>query len=115
LSAGGKVNLTVAKAPKEVAVPGVVGQNEASAAAALGRAGFTPRTVTAPTAEPTQVGVVLKQSPSAGRQARRGATVTITVGAPGPQTTPTGPTGPTSTTPPGTTTTTTTPPPAAPH
>jgi eukaryotic-like serine/threonine-protein kinase len=115
LGTGGKVNLTVADASKEVAVPGVVGQNEAQAAAALGRAGFTPTTVPATTTEPTQVGVVLKQSPGAGRRARRGATVTITVGTLGTPTGPTGTTAPTTPTPPPTTTTTTTPPPAAPH
>ena len=37
---GGKVNLVVAQAPKEVAVPLVVGQTEAQAAAALGERGL---------------------------------------------------------------------------
>jgi serine/threonine-protein kinase len=104
---GGKVDLTVAQAPKEVAVPDVVGQSEALAAAALGQAGFTPKAVSATTTEPAQVGVVLRQSPAAGANARKGATVTIAVGVLGSQTTPTT----TTTTP--TTTTTTTPPPAA--
>ncbi len=40
------VNLTVAKASDEAAVPNVVGQSEAQAAAALGGAGFTPSVVT---------------------------------------------------------------------
>jgi eukaryotic-like serine/threonine-protein kinase len=113
LAAGGKVDLVVAKAPEEIAVPGVVGQNEAQAAAALGAAGFTPKTASSATTEPAQVGVVLKQSPAAGARAKKGATVTITVGVLGPQTTPTTTTTtPTTTTP--TTTTTTTPPPLAP-
>jgi beta-lactam-binding protein with PASTA domain/predicted Ser/Thr protein kinase len=99
LPAGGKVNLTVAQVPKEATVPSVLGQNEAQAAAALGSAGFTPKTASRTTLEASQVGVVLKQVPAAGRKARKGATVTITVGVLGPQTTPT-------------TTTTTTPPPA---
>jgi eukaryotic-like serine/threonine-protein kinase len=103
LPAGGKVNLTVAQAPKEVAVPSVLGQNEAQAAAALGRAGFAPKTASQTTTESSQVGVVLAQIPAAGQKARKGATVTISIGVLGPQTTPT-------TTP--TTTTTTTPPPA---
>jgi beta-lactam-binding protein with PASTA domain/tRNA A-37 threonylcarbamoyl transferase component Bud32 len=112
LAAGGKVNLVVAQAPKEIAVPGVVGQNEAQAAAALGAAGFAPKTASATTTEPAQVGVVMEQSPAAGAQARKGATVTITVGVLGPQTTPTVPTTtPTTTT---TTTTTTATPPLAP-
>jgi serine/threonine-protein kinase len=106
---GDKVDLTVAQAPKEVAVPDVVGQSEALAAAALGQAGFTPKAVSATTTEPAQVGVVLRQSPAAGANARKGATVTIAVGVLGSQTTPTT----TTTTPPTTTTTTTTPPPAA--
>jgi serine/threonine-protein kinase len=108
LRAGGSVNLVVAQAPSEVAVPSVVGQGEAQAAAELGRAGFTPKTASATTAEPTLVGVVLKQSPGAGQRAQRGATVTITVGALG---TPTGHTTPTTpkTTPTTTTPTTTTP------
>jgi beta-lactam-binding protein with PASTA domain/tRNA A-37 threonylcarbamoyl transferase component Bud32 len=114
LRVGGKVNLVVAQAPKEIAVPLVVGQNETQAAAALGRAGFSPKMVTEATTEPTQVGVVLTQSPSAGTRAHKGATVTITVGVLGPQTGPTT-TTPTTTTPTTTTpTTTTTPAPAPP-
>jgi eukaryotic-like serine/threonine-protein kinase len=102
LPAGGKVELVVAKAPKtkakEATVPGVVGQNEAQAAAALGAAGFKPRTTTATTADPGKVGVVLAQSPTAGRHARKGATVTITIGTAAPQTTtPTTPSTPTTT------------------
>ncbi len=86
---GGKVNLTVAQAPTEVAVPNVVGQNEAQASAALGRAGFTPQAVSQTTTEASQVGLVLKQSPAAPHKARKGATVMIAVGALGAQTTPT--------------------------
>jgi eukaryotic-like serine/threonine-protein kinase len=105
LPAGGKVNLVVAQAPKEVAVPSVVGQSEAQASAALGGAGFTPRTTTVTTAEPAQVGMVLKQSPAGGHQAPKGSTVTISIGVAAP-TTPTTPTTPTPT--PTTTTPTTT-------
>jgi beta-lactam-binding protein with PASTA domain len=86
---GGTVNLTIAQAPTETAVPDVVGQNEAQASAALGRAGFSPQAVTQTTTEAAQVGTVLKQSPAAGHKARKGATVMIAVGALGPQTTPT--------------------------
>jgi serine/threonine-protein kinase len=111
LPAGGKVNLVVAQAPKDVAVPSVVGEGEAQAAAALGSAGFTPKTATATTTEASEVGNVLKQSPAGGRRARKGATVTITVGV-AALTTPTAPTTPTTT--PTTTTTTTTPPPPTP-
>ena len=108
VSAGSKVDLTVAQAPKELAVPLVVGQTETQATAALQKAGFTTKLASAPTTEATQVGVVLKQSPSAGARAAKGATVTITVGVLGTQTAPTGPTG--ATTAPTTTPTTTTPP-----
>jgi eukaryotic-like serine/threonine-protein kinase len=89
LPAGGTVNLTIAQAPTEVAVPDVVGQNEAQASAVLGRAGFSPQAVTQTTTEAAQVGTVLKQSPAAGHKARKGATVMIAVGALGSQTTPT--------------------------
>jgi beta-lactam-binding protein with PASTA domain len=103
--AGSKVNLTVAQEPKEVAVPGVVGQSEVQAVAALEKAGFTVKTVNEVTSEAAQVGTVLKQSPPAGTKAHKGATVTIAIGTLNPQTTPT-------TTTPTTPTTTTTPPPA---
>jgi beta-lactam-binding protein with PASTA domain len=92
----------------------VVGQSETQAAAALGGAGFIPTVVTVTTTEPGKVGVVLKQSPSAGHVTRKGSTVTLTVGALGTETTPTTPTTTTPTTPTTTPTTTTTPPPAAP-
>jgi beta-lactam-binding protein with PASTA domain len=98
------VNLTVAQAPSQVTVPSVVGEGEASASAALGAAGLTPKVASQKTSEASQVGVVLKQAPAGGRRARKGATVTLTVGTPGTPTTPT-------TTP---TTPTTTPPAAAP-
>jgi eukaryotic-like serine/threonine-protein kinase len=102
--AGQKVELTVAKAPKEITVPEVEGAAQAAAAAHLKNAGFTTRVVSVPSTEPAQVGVVLKQSPAAGTKARKGATVTLTVGAQLTTTTPP------STTPSTTTTTTTTPP-----
>ncbi len=108
---GSKVNLTVAKASHEVAVPKVVGQSETQASAALGGAGFTPRAVNAPVSEQSQVGVVLKQSPTAGTTARKGSTVTLTVGV--LETPTTTPTTPTTTTPTTTTPTTTPTPPAA--
>ncbi len=108
---GTQVNLTVAKASNEVVVPRVVGQSETQAAAALGGAGFQPVVVTTPTSEEGKVGVVLKQSPTAGQKARKGSTVTLTVGAKSTETTST----PTTSTPTTTTTTTpTTPAPGAP-
>jgi serine/threonine protein kinase/beta-lactam-binding protein with PASTA domain len=103
--AGAKVNLTVAKAPKEVEVPGVVGAAEAAATAALEHAGFKVVPESHATTEQSQVGVVLEQSPAASAKARKGTAVTIGVGALTPTTTST--TTPTTTT---TTTTTTAPP-----
>ncbi|HEV2981558.1 MAG TPA: Stk1 family PASTA domain-containing Ser/Thr kinase [Solirubrobacteraceae bacterium] len=113
LASGSKVSLTIARATTEVTVPNVVGQGEATAAAALGAAGLTPKIHSQPTSEASQVGVVLRQSPPGGHHAHKGATVTLTVATQGPQTT----TTPTTTTPatstPTTTTTGATPPPAA--
>ncbi len=105
LHAGDKVNLVVAQAPKETAIPNVVGQDATAAAATLGQAGFTPKTKTETVSEQTQVGIVLSQNPAAGTNARKGATVKLTVGVLGTPTTPTTPT---------TTPTTTTPPPVTP-
>ena len=109
LPTGGKVNLVVAKAPKEVSVPRVEGKTEVAATTALEKAGFTVKSVTEPTSEATQVGRVLKQNPAAGAHAHKGATVTISIGMVAETT----PTTPTTTT---TTTTTTAPatPPATP-
>jgi beta-lactam-binding protein with PASTA domain len=81
------VNLVLAEASKDVAVPHVVGQNETQAAATLGRAGFEVKAVSQTVTEPEQAGVVLKQKPSAGHTAPKGATVTITIGALATQTT----------------------------
>jgi eukaryotic-like serine/threonine-protein kinase len=75
-----KVDLVVAQAPKETAVPNVVGESQALAAVALGQAGFKPKSVPGPTTEASAVGMVLSQSPAAGAQAVKGAVVTITVG-----------------------------------
>jgi serine/threonine-protein kinase len=99
----GAVNFVVAQAPTETPVPNVVGKNEAQASAELGRAGFAPQAVTQTTTDATQVGIVLRQSPAAPHKARKGATVTIAVGALGPQTTPTTttPSTPATPTPPG--------------
>ncbi len=110
LRAGGKVDLTIAQAPKEIEVPNVVGAAEAAAAAALKRAGFKTKTATRVTSEQSQVGVVLEQSPAAGSHARKGATVTLSVGTLASTTTPTTSTPTTTTT---TTTSAASPPPAS--
>lgn len=89
LTMGGAVGLTVAQAPKEVAVPEVVGAAKAAATSHLERAGFKVNSTTRTTSEKSQSGVVLAQSPSAGARARKGSTVTITVGSYSAPTTPT--------------------------
>ncbi|HEV7585198.1 MAG TPA: Stk1 family PASTA domain-containing Ser/Thr kinase [Solirubrobacteraceae bacterium] len=111
LPGGSRVNLTVAQAPTEATVPNVVGKTEALAAAALGGAGFTPKIATTPTSEEAKVGVVLKQSAAGGTHARKGSSVTITVGVLATPTTPT--TTTTTLTTPTTTTPAPTPPAAA--
>jgi serine/threonine-protein kinase len=114
LPSGSKVSLTVAHAPSEVSVPNVVGESEASAAAALGAAGLTPKISSVNTSDPAKVGVVLNQRPAGGHRARKGATVILSVGTAGAKT-PTTPTTSTPTTPTTSTpTTSTTPPPASP-
>jgi serine/threonine-protein kinase len=106
LAKGGKVALTVAKAPAEVAVPDVTGQGRLAATHTLKAAGFTVSQTQQPTGDKTQDLHVISQDPT-GTKAKKGSTVTITVGqydpalAPGATTTPTT----TTTTPDGTVTT----------
>ncbi len=95
LSVGGQVTIVVAQAPKQTAVPSVVGQSEVQAVAMLTAAGFTSTTVTRTVTEPSKVGIVVQQSPVAGHKLAKGGSVTIAVGAVGQQTT----TTPTTTTP----------------
>ncbi|HEX5225783.1 MAG TPA: PASTA domain-containing protein, partial [Solirubrobacteraceae bacterium] len=95
--AGGKVNLVVAKAPKEVAVPDVIGETEALATTALSEAGLKAKPVSVNTTDATQVGKVLAQTPSAGAHARRGSAVRISIGAQGTSTSTTTTTTPTTT------------------
>ncbi len=106
--AGEKINLTVAKAPKEVEVPIVKGLPEQAALAKLEHAGFKPKTETRATPEPANVGLVLEAVPAGGTKARKGSTVTVVVGALSPTTT--GTTTPTTTTTTTTTTSAATPP-----
>jgi eukaryotic-like serine/threonine-protein kinase len=106
LAKGGKVTLTVAKAPVEVEVPDVTGQGRLEATQTLKAAGFTVSQTQQPTGDRAQDLHVISQDPT-GSKAKKGSTVTITVGqydpalAPGATTTPT----PTPTTPDGTVTT----------
>jgi beta-lactam-binding protein with PASTA domain len=99
LKVGGQVAIVVAQALNQIAVPSVVGQSEAQAVAALASAGFTSSTVTRTVTDPSKVGTVVQQSPAAGHKLKKGAVVTIAVGAVGQQTTSTSTTTTTSPTP----------------
>lgn len=78
LPKGGKVTLTVAREPKPVTIPGVTGDGQNAATQALQSAGFKVKVVPQPTGDPTQDRHVLQQDPTG--QAKKGDTVTITVG-----------------------------------
>jgi beta-lactam-binding protein with PASTA domain/predicted Ser/Thr protein kinase len=106
---GEAVNLVVAKAPQEVTVPRVVGKKKERAEGELIGAGFAAKSVVHAVSSEAEVGLVLQQSPAGGTKAKSGATVTITVGVLGQQTTPS-----TTTTTPPAPGTATTPPSAAP-
>jgi serine/threonine-protein kinase len=104
---GDTVTLTVAKAPEQVDVPDVTGEDAADAVRALSRAGFEVDQKSKTVDSPEGDGVVVEQSPAGGK-ADKGAKVTITVGKFDPSL---NPEGTTTTTPPaagpGATTTTT--------
>ncbi|HEY3830024.1 MAG TPA: Stk1 family PASTA domain-containing Ser/Thr kinase [Solirubrobacteraceae bacterium] len=104
-----RVDLVVVRAAQEIAVPRVVGRKEELAEGELVGAGFKPVVATRTVTKPEEAGIVLQQNPPGGSKAKHGATVTITVGVLGGQTTPS-----TTTTPPSTTPSTTTTPPASP-
>jgi serine/threonine-protein kinase len=92
VQAASKVNLTVAQAPKakQVSVPTVVGRSELAAEEALERDGLQPVVSTLPAIEASQVGKVLRQSPSGGTQIAKGSNVRIFIGlSSGGSTTPT--------------------------
>ena len=82
---GIEVVLDVSKGTKTVAVPNVVGMTGANARATLEQAGFQVQSTSAPS-DSTPSGSVSAQSPSAGTDAPKGSTVTITVST-GPSTT----------------------------
>ncbi len=109
---GEAVSLVVAKASQEVAVPRVVGKKQERAEGELIGAGFAVKSTTRTVTNEAEVGLVLKQTPAGGANAKQGATIKLTVGVLGQQTTPS--TTTTTTTPSTTTTTSQTPPAAAP-
>ena len=76
---GGSVALRVSSGAATVAVPDVVGVDEQTARQQLEDAGFVVETVDEPTSEPSEDGLVVDQSPSAGAQRATGTVVTLRV------------------------------------
>ena len=77
---GTVIALTVAKAPSQVAVPDVTGEDQAAAIAALSGQGFVIDQQSKDVPTPDGDGVVLQQSPTGGKKAKKGSKVTIVVG-----------------------------------
>jgi beta-lactam-binding protein with PASTA domain len=73
------VRITVSSGPASVAVPSVVGLDEASARDQLEAAGFVVQTVDQSTTDPSQDGTVKDQEPSGGTHAAKGSTVVLTI------------------------------------
>ncbi len=105
---GEAVSLVVAKASQEVAVPRVVGKKQERAEGELIGAGFVVKSITRTVSSVAEAGLVLQQTPAGGTNAKRGATIKLTVGEFAAPTTP----STTATTTPSTTTTTAQTPPA---
>ena len=89
------VTLVVAKAPSTATVPSVHGQTAAAATSTLQHAGFKVAQESRSVTDQSQNGIVLSESPHHGASAKKGSTVTITIGQYVAQT----PTTPTNTTP----------------
>jgi beta-lactam-binding protein with PASTA domain len=95
---GSTVRLTVARAPDTAVIPDETGEKSADAIAALSGAGFTVKTKSQDVSQTDGDDTVLAQSPAGGptKKAKKGSTVTITIGhyvapATTPATTPTAP------------------------
>jgi eukaryotic-like serine/threonine-protein kinase len=77
---GTTVTLSVSKGPTTTAVPSVRGDLRDDATATLQQAGFQVVVQQQDVTDPGSDGIVLRQNPAGGAQAKIGATVTITVG-----------------------------------
>jgi beta-lactam-binding protein with PASTA domain len=77
---GASIRINVSNGDGKVAVPDVVGEDEASARQRLERAGFTVTVLDRDTSDPAEDGKVLDESPVPGGRLKPGAEVTITVG-----------------------------------
>jgi eukaryotic-like serine/threonine-protein kinase len=80
IDAGSTIALTVAKAPSQIPVPDVTGEDSPTAIAALSGQGFVIDQQSKDVPTPDGDGVVLQQSPSGGKKAKKGSKVTIVVG-----------------------------------
>jgi eukaryotic-like serine/threonine-protein kinase len=98
---GTTVTIVVAKAPTTASVPDVKGQTASAAQAALQAAGFKVVRQSKKVNHPDRNGLVVSQSPGGSTTAKKGSTVTITVGVYTAPSGPTGATGSTGTTAPG--------------
>jgi eukaryotic-like serine/threonine-protein kinase len=78
--AGSTVTIVVATQPVTATVPPVTGDPVAGAVNALRAAGFKVIQQTKKVIDPTQNGVVIDQNPAGNANAKKGSTVTITVG-----------------------------------
>jgi serine/threonine-protein kinase len=83
---GSPVNITVSKGPQKtkVTVPNVEGMSQANAVSTLSAAGLLTNVTEVATLDPSKIGKVISQSPSAGSLVDEGSTVNITVGKVGP-------------------------------
>ncbi|HZT84059.1 MAG TPA: Stk1 family PASTA domain-containing Ser/Thr kinase [Gaiellaceae bacterium] len=103
---GSTVTLTVSSGPGTARVPDVTTKTQADAVQILRQSGFFPVVVKEAVTDPSQDGIVLKESPPPDAKAKQGSTVTITVGQLVATTAPASPTttAPTTTGPTGATT-----------
>jgi serine/threonine-protein kinase len=77
---GSTVDLVVSTGPTTITVPPVVGLDTGAATVAIESAGLTNSITSEPVDDPTQVGVVLDQSPAAETVVDRGTNVELTIG-----------------------------------
>jgi beta-lactam-binding protein with PASTA domain len=80
VDSGTTVALTVAKAPSQVAVPDVSGEDAPAAISTLSSQGFVIDQQSRDVATPDGDGVVIEQSPTGGKKVKKGSKVTIVVG-----------------------------------
>ncbi|MGH3104063.1 MAG: PASTA domain-containing protein [Gaiellaceae bacterium] len=79
---GSSIRINVSEGPNpqpRQEIPDVVGLDEQEATTELEDAGFEVRVLSEPTPDESEVGLVLRQEPAAGRSAPRGALITIYV------------------------------------